>query len=74
MPFTSQFVVASGAVRTDDAWASEMATERTYYNNFEHLIIHRVFVLNSIYYMTNYIYLTNFYHLFLLFYILVSFH
>ena len=42
----------------------KMATEWTRTNSFEHLLIHRVFVLNSIYYQINYIDLTNFYHLF----------
>ena len=58
---TSQCVVASGAVRTDVASAPEMATEWTRTNSFEHLLIYRVFVLNSIYYLINYIDLTNFF-------------
>ena len=74
MKSTSQCVVASGAVRTDVASAPEMATEWTRIISFEHLLIHRVFVLNSIYYLINYIDLTNFYHLFLSFYIIVPFH
>ena len=60
MPSTSQFVVASGAVRTDVASAPEMAIEWTHTN----LLIHRLFVLNSIYYKINYIDLNNFCHLF----------
>ena len=67
-------MVASGAVRTDIAIAPEMATELTRTNNFEHLLIHRVFVLNEICYLINYIDLTIFYHLFLSFYIIVPFH
>ena len=65
MPSTSQFVVASGAVRRDVASTPEMATEWTRTNSFEHLLTYRVFVLNSIYYPINYIVLTDFYHLFL---------
>ena len=55
MPSTSQFGVASGAVRTDVDSAPEMATEWTRTNSFAHLLIHRVLVLNSIYYHINYI-------------------
>ena len=74
MLFTSQCAGASGAVRADVASTPEMATEWTRSNSFEHLLIHRVFVLNSIYYPINYIDLTNFYHLFLSFYTIVPFH
>ena len=73
MPSTSQFVVASGAVRTDVLSSSEMATEWTLTNSLEHLLMHRVFVLNLIYYPINYIDLTNFYYLLLSFYIIVPF-
>ena len=68
MPSTSQFVGASGAMRTVVASAPEMATEWTRTNSLEHLLMHRVFVLNLIYYPINYIDLANVYNLFLVLY------